>query len=223
MAAAALDGLPELAGLDVWHPVVSPTSRTIVYWSGTLVPDGTGTGWNLGTGRLVLDAWIDPAAPPQPSPEPDASADVTAEPTVAPTGAPEASIDPFATPAPSPPPPGPAGSPVVLAEGPLTAFEASFDPTGTRLAVWVADPTNAEVGTLRLLAIDAETGGIRTDVDPLPGVAALRGFSIGEGRLAWVTPPGQDGTASHVHVLAWTGDDFGQSRSIAAEGAFVVR
>ncbi len=116
-----------------------------------------------------------------------------------------------------------AGLPIDLAQGPLVDFEANFDPSGTRLAVWIADPANTEVGTLRLFAIDAETGSIRSDVDPLPGVAALRGFSIGESRLAWVTPPGQDGDASHVRVLAWMGDEFGQLRSIAAQGAFVVR
>jgi hypothetical protein len=54
-------------------------------------------------------------------------------------------------------------------------------------------------------------------------VAALRGFSIGEGRLAWVTPPGQDGEASHVHVLAWTADEFGQIRSTAMERPVVAR
>lgn len=204
----------DLAGFDIWHPVVSPTSRTIVYWSGTLVPDGTGTGWVTGTGQLVLDGWIDPAATAAPSPDPSAPADATPTPDV--------STDPLATAAPTPAP-GPAGFPVVLAEGPVTAFEASFDPTGTRLAVWVADPANPEVGTLRLITIDRDTGLIKSDVDPLPGVAALRGFSIGESRLAWVTPPGQDGEASHVQVLAWTGDEFGQLRSIAAEGAFVVR
>jgi hypothetical protein len=135
---------------------------------------------------------------------------------------PSVTADPAATAEPAGPP-GPAGNPVTLAEGPVTAFEASFDPSGTRLAVWVADPATMEVGTLRLYAIDAATGGIRPDVDPLPGVAALRGFSIDAGRLAWVTPSGQDGETSHVHVLAWMGDEFGQVRSIAADGALVVR
>jgi hypothetical protein len=203
----------ELAGLDIWRPIVSPSSRTIVYWSGTLIPDGTGTGWTEGAGRLVLDGWVNPSAP-GPTPDPGATAVASAAPGA--TSDPLASAEPVL-------PPGPAGFPVVLAEGPLTAFEARFDPTGTRLAMWVADPVNAELGTLRLLAIDASTGGIRSDVDPLPGVAALRGFSIDRGRLAWVTPPGQDGESSHVHVLAWMGDEFGQLRSIPAEGALVVR
>ena len=203
-----------LAGHDIWRPVVDPTSRAIVYWSGTLVPDGTGTGWALGTGRLLLDGWIAPVVTPMASPDPSASADATATP--------EASLDSLASATP-PPEPGPVGSPVVLAEGPLADFEASFDPTGTRLAVWIRDPVNADVGTLRLVALDPETGGIVEGLDPLPGVAALRGFSIGENRLAWVTPPGQDGEPSHVQVLAWTGDEFGQAAGVAVDGLLVVR
>ena len=45
---------------------------------------------------------------------------------------------------------------------------------------------------------------------PLGQVPALHGFSIAAGRLAWVTPPGQDGEESRVSVLGWSNDDFGQ-------------
>jgi len=227
-----------LAQPDIWRPVVDPTSRAIVYWSGTLVRDETGTGWDLGTGRLVLDRWIDPAmilaATPDPNstpdpnttPDPNATPAPTATPlptaTPAAMASPGASIDPLAGPTP-PPQPGPAGSPVVLAEGPIADFEASFDPSGTRLAVWIRDPENVDIGTLRLIPLDSVTGSVDTFVDPLPGVAALRGFSIAEGRLAWVTPPGQDGEASHLQVLAWTGSEFGQAAGTAVEGLRVVR
>ncbi|MCI0582676.1 MAG: hypothetical protein L0227_07245 [Chloroflexi bacterium] len=206
----------DLAGQDIWRPVVNTESRTIVYWSGTLVADATGTGWDLGTGRLVIDGWVDPSAPPLESPDPSASPDT------APTARPGVSTDPLATPVPTPPP-GPGGSPVPLAEGPVSDFDVRFDPTGTRLAVWIRDPGNPDLGTLRLFVIDPATGLIDPALDPLPATTALRGFSIGEGRVAWVTPPGQNGEASHVHVLAWTGDEFGQVRSIAADRLFVVR
>jgi hypothetical protein len=208
----------DLAGQDIWRPIVDPRSRTIVYWSGTLIPDVTGTGWDLGTGRLVIDGWFDPAAAPISSPDPSASADATATPEPTPT----ASLDPLASPVPTEPP-GPAGAPVPLAEGPISDFDIRFDPTGTRLAVWIRDPENPGLGTLRLFVIDAVSGLIDPTVDPLPATTALHGFSIDEGRLAWVTPPGQDGEASHVHVLAWTGDEFGEVRSIAADRLFVVR
>jgi hypothetical protein len=210
----------DLAGKDIWRPVVNTEAGTIVYWSGTLVPDETATGWNLGAGRLVLDRWVDPAATPESSPDPGASAGSTATPV--PTSTPAGSIDPLATEVP-PPPPGPAGSPVVLVEGPVSDFDIRFDASGTRLAVWIRDPENADVGTLRLIVIDPTTGAIDPAVDPLPAASALRGFSIDAGRLAWVTPPGQDGEASHVHVLAWTQDEFGQVRSVATDKVFVVR
>jgi len=45
----------DLAGEDIWRPIVNTESGTIVYWSGTLIPDATGTGWELGAGRLVID------------------------------------------------------------------------------------------------------------------------------------------------------------------------
>jgi hypothetical protein len=43
----------------------------------------------------------------------------------------------------------------------------------------------------------------------LTDVPALAGFSIGDRRLAWATPPGQDGDGSRLQVLAWNGDDSG--------------
>ncbi|MEW5990954.1 MAG: hypothetical protein AB1736_06365 [Chloroflexota bacterium] len=213
-----------LAGQDIWRPVVNTESGTIVYWAGTLVADEAGTGWELGTGRLVIDGWVDPAVPPAVSPDPGASAggsgDLATSPP--PSATSTASIDPLPSPVPTPPP-GPAGTPVDLAAGPVTDFDVRFDPTGTRLAVWIRDPENPGLGTLRLVVIDPRDGLIDPALDPLPATTALRGFSIGEGRVAWVTPPGQDGNASHVHVLAWTGDEFGQVRSIAADRLFVVR
>jgi hypothetical protein len=203
----------DLAGADIWRPIVNSESRTIVYWSGTLIPDATGTGWGLGTGRLVLDGWRDPASLAA-SPEPGSSAGPSAGPT---------SADPSASPEPTPPP-GPAGSPVTLAEGQISDFDVRFAPSGARLAVWIADSENDQVGTLRLVALDPLTGALDPLVDPLPAASALRGFSIDKGRLAWVTPPGQDGESSHVNVLAWHGNEFGQVRSIAAdERLFVVR
>ena len=48
-------------------------------------------------------------------------------------------------------------------------------------------------------------------------------LSMDKGRLAWVTPPGQDGEGSHVQVLGWHGRSFGQVRTIQADKLFVVR
>jgi hypothetical protein len=200
-----------LGGSDVWHPTVDPEGRSVVYWSGTLIPDGTGTGWKLGTGHLVLDGWLDgePTASDAASPAP-------ADGSPSPAGADGSPIPGVAA-------IGPAGHPVTLTEDAVAEFDASFDSTGTRLAIWVANPGDSTVGTLRLVVLDPETGDVDASVDPLPGVAALRGISIRPGRLAWVTPPGQDGQGSHVQVLAWRGRDFGQVRTVQGDGFFVAR
>ncbi|MES2211106.1 MAG: hypothetical protein V4515_13150 [Chloroflexota bacterium] len=211
-----------IAANDMWHPTVDPTGRSVVYWEGTVVSDGTGTGWALGTGRLVIDGWLDGTAEP--------SADATRSPNSTASGnlpGPTASGDlPVATASGdlrASPRVGPAGHPVTIAEGPGVAFDSLFDPSGLRLAVWLADPTDPAVGTLRLIVLDPDTLQIDSTIDPLPGVAALRGISIEDGRLAWVTPPGQDGEGSHVQVLGWRGREFGQIRTIQAERLFVVR
>src|SRR5439155_11975991 len=109
-------------------------------------------------------------------------------------------------------PVGPAGTPIELMAGPITAFDARFDPSGTHLAVWVADPSDptASVGTLQLIVLDRDHGRRDPRPSPLPSVRALKGVSIDAGRVAWVTPPGQDGNQSTVQVLAWSKDDFGQ-------------
>jgi hypothetical protein len=113
---------------------------------------------------------------------------------------------------------------ITLASGSVSAFEARFDPDGTRLAVWVADGGDPTVGRLWLLVLDPDAGAIRQDAQPLPapGVTALHGFSLLQGRLGWVTPPGQDGEPSSVHVLAWNGDVFGQIQTVPGGNPQIV-
>jgi hypothetical protein len=195
----------DFATPDVWLPSIDPSGRFMTYWSGTLVADATGFGWSLGAGSLVLDGWAkplrnhhaSPGASATDSPQPAGSGDLA--------------------------PVGPAGTPVALEAGPIAAFDAMFDPTGTRLAIWVAETGGSTVGTLQLIVLDPEAGAIDPAIAPLPGVAALRGFSMDEGRLAWVTPPGQDGNESAVQVLAWSHDQFGQIKTIPAQQLVIVR
>ena len=212
-----------IAAENMWLPMVDPTGRSVVYWAGTLIPNEAGTSWSLGEGRLVLDGWVsgdDLASSPEPVASPSASP--KAKPT--PHGKSSPTPDPTNAATPIPVPMiGPAGHPVTIAEGPAVAFDSWFDPTGLRLAIWIADPTDPTVGTLRLIVLDPDTLQIDPSSDPLPGVAALRGVSMDKGRLAWVTPPGQDGEGSHVQVLGWHGRSFGQVRTIQADKLFVVR
>jgi hypothetical protein len=186
----------DLSTPDVWLPTVDQKGRFVTYWAGTL---RTGPGLHgrveLAVGRLVLDGWIESPANP--------------------AGSPGAS--------PAAPAIGPAGTPTDLAAGPITAFDTRFDPNGTRLAVWVADTVDPSVGKLRLLVLDHATGQIDATKNPLPEVLALKGISMDEGRLAWVTPPGQDGNQSTVQVLAWSGDDFGQIETVPGAQLTIVR
>jgi hypothetical protein len=228
---------------DMWQPTVDPLDSSVVFWSGTLVRDVGSLDWRLGSGRILLDSWAaaaeatasltpDPSALPSEEPGPSAAARPT--PSASAVGRP--SVRPSIQPVPGSTFPGAVGTPgasdaavepVVLADGDIGSFQARFDPTATRLALWTTDPTNAPtpgVGLLRLILVDPATASVQTiSPDPLPGVPALADFSIDAGRLAWVTPPGQDGEGSLVRILAWSGDSFGQVQTFPAERLYVVR
>ncbi|HJP88728.1 MAG TPA: hypothetical protein VJ850_06845 [Candidatus Limnocylindrales bacterium] len=199
---ATLDRAP-IDQPDVWLPVVDPSGTFVAYWSGTLTRSGDNDDWEPAAGSLVLSTWSDgTVASASASPTSDASA----------------SQDPSATPV-----LGPTGNRTELVPGPVAAFRANFDPTGSRLAVWVGDTIDGDVGRLNLVVLDPATGGIDENITPLPGVPALRRFSIDKGRLAWVTPSGQDGQDSTVQVLGWNGNEFGEMRGIPAKQMYLVR
>jgi len=68
--------------------------------------------------------------------------------------------------------------------------------------------------------VDAERTPVLRDAPALPG------FAIGDGRIAWASPPGQDGEGSRLLVLAWKGPDAGRTRTEPAsslEDIIVVR
>ena len=189
----------DIAAKDIWLPVVDSTGRYVAHWSGTLRSRANGFDWELGTGKLVLDRW---SAGPGGAPSPDPSA--TAGSSTAPVG-----------------PLGPAGTPVVVSTGNIAAFKAKFDPSGTRLAIWVGEQVDADIGRLELIVLNS-SGGIDPDVAPLRGAPALRRFSIDVGRLAWVSPSGQDGQESAVQVLGWSNFDFGEIRTVPSKDLYLV-
>jgi len=184
-----------------------------------------------GTPEASIDAAPSEAASAEP-----AAADATPSPDVAARPAePAATVAPTAAPTPEPQPATseaapsakpathPAGQPQALVAGPMADFQMTFDPTGARLAIWVADASDPAVGTLQLIVLESKTGNIDRSLTPLPGVPAMRGFSIEQGRLAWVSPSGQDGAESSVHVLAWSTDTFGEVQTVPASHLFIVR
>ena len=115
------------------------------------------------------------------------------------------------------------GAAQIVAKGPVTDFDVRWDESGTWFAVWVADPSGTEVGRLSLFHVDAKTGLLDQPDGAPSGVAALPGFSIGQGRLAWATPPGQGGEGSRVQIVAWANDGVGTVETAPGEDLIVVR
>jgi WD40-like Beta Propeller Repeat len=188
-------------GNGLWRPVVDPTGVRAVSWDGTLSAGSDGVSWQPDTGQIVLADWDASSGRASAGPAPGSSS---------PSSRPRSSTK-LSAPA------------QTLAVGPFADFDARFDPTGTRLAIWTADPATPAIGHLSLLTIDPATGATDLDKAPLPKVPALGGFSIDDGRLAWVTPPGQDGQGSRVQVLGWTGDSFGSIETVPAGQFLIIR
>lgn len=188
-------------GDGIWRPVVDPSGRFAVYWSGTIEVDATGLDWRPANGTLVLARW-DPsqlAGPETPA--------ATAPPTAA------ASVG--ASPSP--------GTPVaLLASPPVADWDADWDESGTYLAVWLADRATTDSGRLTLHTVDPASGTL----DPAGAVftdqPAVSGFAIGRGRLAWVAPEGT--TTAVVKVYAWSGAKGGTAETTTQpEDTLVIR
>lgn len=247
------------AGLwaPAWRPVLDPTGRYVVYWTGTLGFDATTSTWTPLDGQLVIApwSWLATGGPqattldggslvlPEPSPAPgsDGSSQPFGWPAAtdgadAASNAPVASATPtppdLVTPAPSELPPAdgasPAPTPVPTPFTPLTSpepllapagdvptapfheWEVRWDPTGARLAVWIGDALDPRLGRLSLLTIDQPTGRVDRADSLLLDAPALNGFSIADGRLAWASPPGQDGEGSRLLIIGWNALGAGQ-------------
>lgn len=196
-----------------WRPAVDPEGRLVIRWEGALLIDASRVSWTMGAGRLVVDAWV-PSDTLHPLLFPDPTSDPSTTPDPSQTPEPSTTPEPASTAMPSS---TPAHEPTivrsVITEGPILDFDARWDPTGTRLAVWIADPADPRLGSLRLYVVDPATGALSGSSSRLDGAPALRGFSLSLGRLAWITPPGQDGEGSRVHVVAWSLGDFGTIES----------
>ena len=221
-------GASVIVGSGFWRPTVDPTGRYAVYFDGSLAVGPDGTGPRPAFGRLVLGDWpttplVDPDRPATPATPATPGAPASGAPTasgslapVRPTAAPRnPAIDPGASALPDP------GAQMIEA-GTIGDWDARWDSTGTRLAIWVTDGVDPAIGRLSLYRIDPGTGLFRLDQRPVADVPALRGFSIADGRLAWVTPPGQDGEGSRVQILAWTADEFGSVETLPVEEQIVV-
>ena len=233
----------DIPGDAMWRPVVDPSGTYAAYWQGTLELAPNGVDWVPDAGRLVVSRWtgagieppVDQSATASASPSPDAGASVPVDspagsespaavspaeatsPSPAASPAESASAGPSASVAPSVSP-WPAQLPVALTDGPVRDWDIHWDETGTRLAVWLADAVDPTIGTLSLHTLDRTSDMLDPEGILLDQQTSLPGFSIGDGRMAWATPPGQGGHDSQVQVLAWTGASAGRIESVPGPG-----
>ena len=110
----------------------------------------------------------------------------------------------------------------VLEKTAVREWDARWDQTGEHLAVWIADADDPSVGRLSLYAVDPATHELDLKGAPLRKERALPGYALGERRLVWATPPGQDAKGTHVKVLAWTDDGIGQVETAPGDEALIV-
>jgi len=224
--AVVVEGLPQTFLIDPsfgtetplldadWQPSVDPTGLAVVAWQGTVGIGSDGLNMAPANGNLVIHPFRGPLA----SDEPPASPSVTPEPS--PTLPSESPV----VGSPSPPANVALDFPAqIVAAGPIADFDARWDDTGSWLAIWIADPIDSGLGRLSLLHFDPLTGLVDRPVGAPQDVTALPGFSIGSGRLAWASPPGQGGEGSRIQIAAWTATEVGAVESIPVEGAIVVQ
>jgi hypothetical protein len=171
---------------DVWQPIVDPTRKRAIGWTGSLTKSTDGMTWTPDAGKLELHRWTATGAEPS-----DDGSGATANEQVVTDSAP-------------------------------AGFDVRWDESGEWVAVWVADAADPEVGRLTLHRVGASSE-LELPADAPTGVPALPGFSIGEGRLAWATPPGQNGEGSRIQIVAWSDDGVGTVESAPGEDLVVVR
>jgi Putative zinc-finger/WD40-like Beta Propeller Repeat len=111
----------------------------------------------------------------------------------------------------------------VVADEAAGDFDARWDEAGEWVAVWVAESSDSAVGQLTLYHVDQANGRLeRVDGAPVQE-SALPGFSMGEGRLAWATPPGEGGEGSRIQIAAWSEDGVGVVESGPGDQLVVIR
>ena len=194
-------------------PAVDPTSRYLVYWSGTVEFDQASGLWQPGKGDLYFDTWADlkllpatleplaspssptPTLPPTPSPKaptPSPATPVPASPgTPTPTPQVTATVAATSVPAQSQAPSRPTLPqllPAAAAAGAVHGWVIRWDDSGRHIAIWVADPSSEKIGRLSLFSVDETTGFVDTNEPLLATTKVMSTISFdGAGHLVYTS------------------------------------
>jgi hypothetical protein len=100
------------------------------------------------------------------------------------------------------------------ARDPILSWEVRWSPDGQWFGAWIGEAPagghpagRPEAGSLTVGSVDRATGRIARE-RILDGAPAVRGFALGDHRIAWATLPGTDGK-SEVRLLVWTDNGRG--------------
>jgi hypothetical protein len=199
-------------GRPMLMPVVDPTGRYVVYWSGSLAFDQTTGLYGPGRGDFYFDVWShlnlvsahlggDGGLSPTPAP------------TIAPTEAPTAAAQPSDSSSPLALADGaivarvasPAGiPPLVVAQsssrlpervpvdsipGAVTSWSVRWDATGQFVAIWVADAGPTDVGNVTLFGVTPGTDLLNVDI-PLLSAPARSTIQFDDASFVYTSPAG---------------------------------
>jgi len=168
-----------------WKPSVDPTGRVAVYWTGTLRRSAGNPADMPGDGTLVVGDWATGDAAPSDGPK---------------TSPVDQAHDRHET---------------EIASGRIADWDARWDPTGTKLAIWIADPDNPHVGTLSLYSVAQFDSRVDLKKPLVDARRAKAGFSISEGKLVWAEPADDgQGANDRILVLAWTDQGVGTIETV---------
>jgi anti-sigma factor RsiW len=179
---------------SAWRPVVDPSGRKAVYWTGTL-RSVAGAGFAPASGRLVIGDWGIESPAPSGSSTPAVPSDDQAK----------------------------TRHETTIGAGQIDDWDARWDQSGTHLAVWIADHQNPAVGRLSLYAVSSFDGSIDLKDPLLESRRAAAGFSLSNDGLIWAEPSSDpNATEGSIHLLAWTDQGNGTVSTLSGP-AIVIR
>ena len=200
---------PTAPAIETPPPTTAPTptaettpTATPQPTSATRSPGASAAGSAESAGSPPTEVSTEP-----PTSTPSARPTATATESKAPAGSPKPSVNP--------------AQPVSLfAErdydaDPIVSWEARWSPDGESFGAWIGNGRSGsrpEAGSLTVGGVDRESGRIDPERYQLKEAPAVRGFALGDHRIAWATLAGSEGK-SEVRVLVWTDTGRGLVRT----------